>query len=487
MKKCEQLYAGVAKVEITTDKITVNDPLYAKVLRFEKEGRVTALVSLDYVSMGGDISELSDGFFTALKAGVKKAGVHTLLCGVTHTHTHFPMSREEKEVLERVLIAIEKAGEDMQPVKVGAGVGHDSSFLINRTLRLKNGGGWTIRQAHPCPKDDEIDGLNYVDDSIGILRVDTLDNNPLCVLFTFGCHPLLGYANNAATANYPGIAERVIEEQTGAFAMMFQSCGGDVTEIEYKNYDKPKDCTPLGVSLALATLSAWRKIETREENIETVTKEVVFPLRKDIPLVRERLLQEREEIFKTLGGCPLNFKAFLPLYMKYLTSPTYPLDYKYAYLREEERGGSQLKNQDKINRQNIEKYLDNLTAMERLSWIATTLETLEWHEQRNERLGGATVASEVVGVKVGDCVLISAPVEPLSEIGRRVKTFSTAKNTFLLGYANGFLHYGAPQQAYNNGGYETIECMLASEWEDIYEGVVKEIFNDLGVCTKKAQ
>ena len=481
MKNTKQLYAGVAKIEITTEKIAVNDPLYAKVLRLEQNGKVTALVSLDYVSMGGGISELSDEFFSSLKAGAKKAGIDTLLCGVTHTHTHFPMSREECEVLERTLAAIELAGEGMKPVKIGSGAGRDSSFLINRTLRLKNGDGWTIRQAHPCPNDEEIAGLNYADDHIGILRVDTLDGTPFCVLFTFGCHPLLGYANNAATANYPGIAERVIEEQTGAFAMMFQSCGGDVTEIEYKNYDKPKDCTPLGLSLGLATLSAWRGIETKEGEIETATKEVVFPLRKDVPSVREKLLKEREEICDSLGGCPLNFKAFLPLYMKYLISPNYPLDYKYAYLREEEHGKTQLKNQDKINRQNLDKYLENLEKMERLSWIATTLETLEWHEKRNAGFVGGEVKSEVVGVKLGDCVLISAPVEPLSEIGRRVKTFSTAKNTFLIGYANGFLHYGAPKEAYNNGGYETIECMLSSEWEIIYETATQEIFKELGV------
>ena len=179
-----------------------------------------------------------------------------------------------------------------------------------------------------------------------------------------------------------------------------------------------------------------------------------------------------------MGGCPLNFKAFVPLYMKYLVNPEYPLDYAYAYMAEEQRGSTQLKEQDEINRKNIEKYLQNLQAMERLSWLSTTLETLAWHEKRNTNIG-TEIESEIVGIKIGDCVLISAPVEPLSALGTRMREYAVSKKTFLIGYANGFLHYGAPPEVYNNGGYETIECMLAPTWLDIYEKAAPSVVNEL--------
>jgi len=474
-----QMYAGVARVDISTDKVKTNDRLYAKTLVIEKDGKKYAFVSLDYVSMGGGISELSDSFFADVKKQAQGIGIDTFVCGVTHTHTFFPMAKEETEVKTCVLESIKKACEDMHPIKVGVGKGSNSDFAINRTLMLKDGTAWSIRQAHPCPCDNEIDSLQYADDTVGVLRFDKMDGTPLCVMFAFGCHPLLGYANNLPTANYPGVAEALVERQTGAIAMMFQSCGGDVTEIDYKNYDKPKSCETWGKLLGLTVLETLKEIKAENADISSAICSIKLPRRKDISAVREKLLEEREELFASLGGCPLNFKSFLPLYMKYLVSPDYPLGYAYEYMKEEADGKTQLRNQDKINRANIDKYIENLAVMEKLSKLATTLETLEWHEKYNKSYNDSDVETEVVGVKIGKALLITAPVEPLSEIGRRVRGFSPYECTFVLGYSNGYCHYGAPSEIYNNGGYETIECMLSPDWEGIYENAVKDIIEKL--------
>ena len=165
--------------------------------------------------------------------------------------------------------------------------------------------------------------------------------------------------------------------------------------------------------------------------------------------------------------------------MKYLVSPDYPLGYKYEYMREEELGKENLKKQDEINRRNIKKYLKNLEAMEELSRISSILRVLYNHETRNKSLNVDEMKTEVVGIKIGDTVLITAPVEPLSEIGPAVRELSSFKNTFVVGYANGFMHYGALPETYNNGGYETIECMLSEKWYDIYKDAVNQIMSEL--------
>jgi hypothetical protein len=41
------------------------------------------------------------------------------------------------------------------------------------------------------------------------------------------------------------------------------------------------------------------------------------------------------------------------------------------------------------------------------------------------------------------------------------------------------MHYGAPAHSYNNGGYETIECMLAEGWQEIYENAAAEVISKL--------
>ncbi len=474
------LHAGVSRVEITNKKNKANDPLYAKVLVLKSEEETCALVSLDCICLGGGIGEFSDEMFGNLKMSATELGITTFLCGTTHTHTPSAMTEDEETVSLRVLDAIREALSNLKPARVGSAQGHENSFLINRTLKLRDGSSWSIRQAHPAPPDDMVEEIPFADDTVTVLRVDGMDGKPICAVFTFGCHPLLGYANNEITANYPGIAERLVERECGAMAMMFQSCGGDVTECEYKNYDKPKCCEEPGRALGLEVLRVLDKIETSPDaSISSQSADIMIPLRQDFDSVRKSVLKEREKLLEALGNCPLDFKAFLPLYMKYLISPEYPLDYAYSYMREASLGITQLRDQDEINKKNIEKYLSNIRTMEKLSKIATTLETLDWHEAHNKSYNASELPAEILGIRIGDLVIVSAPNEPLSQIGERVKTMSDYEKTVVVGYSNGYMHYGAPADVYNDGGYETIECMMGSGWQKIYEDAVREILQKI--------
>jgi len=46
------------------------------------------------------------------------------------------------------------------------------------------------------------------------------------------------------------------------------------------------------------------------------------------------------------------------------------------------------------------------------------------------------------------------------------------------------MHYGAPSGGYDNGGYEVTECLLAPEWQKIYEDKAKAIMRRLLRCRK---
>ena len=73
------------------------------------------------------------------------------------------------------------------------------------------------------------------------------------------------------------------------------------------------------------------------------------------------------------------------------------------------------------------------------------------------------------GIKIGDCVLISSPAEVLVEVGLNIKNASPYEHTFVAAFSNGYMHYGPPAAAYSKGGYEVTECLLAPEWQQIYE------------------
>jgi len=185
------------------------------------------------------------------------------------------------------------------------------------------------------------------------------------------------------------------------------------------------------------------------------------------------------EICADFSCGPLNFKNFLPLYMKYLISPEYPLDHKYAYIKAEALGSNQLTEQDAINRGNIALYLDGIEKMEKIGKLSDCLQTLQWHKKRLNKLG-KTVTAEVLGIKLGDTVLLSAPVEPVNAVGRLIYDRYADKNIFFAAYSNGYIHYGATPEQYAKGGYETCECDLAPEWLGVYFGATDEILEKIG-------
>jgi hypothetical protein len=353
--------------------------------------------------------------------------------------------------------------------------------MINRTLRLKNGRGWTIRQTNPCPPDDEVAELGPVDPEIGIIRFDRLDGTPFAVIYNFACHPLIGVPGGAVTANYPGFASKVIEDSlgNGVMALFLQGAGGDITEVLYKDANRPRDCKPVGTMLGLSTLKALRNIKTDCAALNIISEKVLFPRRTDIPERIKELIQEQTELLDSLRFTSLNFKSFLPLYLKQSLSPDFSFDYSYRYLHADQIGDNALKDLDNVNKVNTEKYLKNIYAMEKLARIQDKIATLKIHKAINDDSGEDTIEAEIMGIRIGDCVIISSPTEALVEIGLNVKKASPFKYTFMAAFSNGYMHYGPPAEAYPMGGYEVTECFLAPEWQQVYEQTVDEILKRL--------
>jgi len=479
------LRAGVARSDITVgaEAVEVNDPLYAKALVLDDGATRVAIIAMDVVAIGG-IGEVADDFLPKLRSRIERE-LHipgpNVLVNASHTHPPGRLLCDDVEQVERTFDAVRRAAENLTPVKVGSGRGHEDRIQINRTLRLKNGQRWTIRQAYPCPPDDEVAEPGPIDPEIGILRIDRTDGRPFAVLFNFACHPLVGVPRGSVTANFPGFAARVIEENLGdgATALFLQGAGGDVTEILYKDVNRPRDAEPIGTALGLSTLKALRDIPTADATLSVASETVQLPRRTDIPERVECLRKEQARLLRSLRFTSLNFKSFLPLYLKYSLHPDYPSDYSYRYLQAAKIGADDLRAMDSENRRNIEKYLNNIRAMEKLAKIEDDIATLEKHKAINDAAGVPTIPAEVQGIRIGDCVLITAPAELLVEVGLNIKRASPYEHTFIAAFSNGYMHYGPPAAEYGRGGYETTECLLAPEWQGIYEKKANEIISRL--------
>lgn len=475
------LLAGHAKSDITTSspEAIIHDPLHARALVLDDGETKLAIIAMDVVAIGG-ISDVSDDFLPNLRARIETElgvpGTHVLV-NASHTHPGGRLLCNDAEQVERTFDAVRRAMQDMVPVTVGVGVGHEDRFTINRTLRMKDGSGWTIRHAHPCPPDEDVAGLNPLDSSIGVLRFDRTDGTPFAVIFNFACHPLFGFHGGQITANYPGFAGQVIEDTLGhgAMALFLQGTGGDVCDVFYKDPNRPRDVRPFGMMLGLSTLQAWAKIETAPAKLKVINEPLDLPRRTDIPQRLEALAREERELLDSLAGTSLSFKAFLPLYIKYALDPEYPTTYAYHYLQEENIGRSDLRNMDADNRNLIAKYLRNIRAMEKLGRIQDDRNTLLWHKAYNDASGEATIHTEVQGLRIGDAVFITSPAEVLTQVGLNVKAASPHPYTFVSAFSNGYVHYGSPAGDYPKCGYEVTECLLAPEWQQLWEEKAKEI------------
>jgi hypothetical protein len=454
--------------------------LYAKALVLDDGKTRIAIVAMDTTAIAGrQISDniLADGgeeFLPRLRDRIEAdlgiPGGHVLV-NASHTHPPGRILCDDDAQVERTFDAVRRAAASLTDAKVGAGAGHEDRITINRDLRLRNGQAWTIRHSNPCPPDEEVVSLGPIDPEIGILRVDRMDGTPLAVVYNFACHPLFGDARGSITANYPGVASVLIEETLGhgAMALFLQGAGGNIVDLLFKDFSRPRDVTPLGTTLGLSALAAWRGIRTGAASLAVLSETIALPRRTDIPECVAALQQEQAALLESLRGTTLNFKAFLPMYLQYTLNPAYPGDYSFRYLHAEGLASTERADMDALNRRLVDKYLANLRAMERLVVIQEDIDTLRKHQRLNAGSGSATVPAEVMGIRIGDAVLITSPAELLVEVGLNLKRASPHAHTLVVPFSNGYLHYGVPADAYGRGSYEAAECLLAPEWQQLYE------------------
>ena len=479
------LRAGTAKVNITTNAkdVVINDPLFAKVLVLEDGENKLVIISMDVIAIG-TIFEVEDDFLANLRTRVQNEldiPALNILVNASHTHPPGKLLCNNQELINRTFEAVKNAQKNMIPVKIGGGIGYEDRIMINRTLRLKNGNHWTMRHTNPCPPDNEVESLGPVDPEIGIIRIDKTNGTPFAVLYNFACHPLLGMPGGPVTANYPGFASKIIEQQLGNDVMAFflQGAGGDINETLYKDVSQPRNAEPIGTMLGMSTLKAFKDIETKNAKLSIINETIELPRRTDIPDKIKILQKEQSEILATLRYTSLNFKAFLPLYLKYSLNSEFPSDYSYRYIQEQDMGLDNLSKMDSENQMNIQKYVKNIQRMENLARIQDHIETYQYHQENIDKAEGKPFSVEVMGIKFGDSLIVTCSAEVLVQVGLNIKKASPYDNTFMAAYSNGYIFYGPPADYYGKGGYESIECELAPEWQKIYEEKANEIIRRL--------
>jgi hypothetical protein len=475
-----ELLAGAAKVDITDRSGPVNDPLYVKALALRSGETTVVLVTLDAVAVG-EIGYIKNDYLPTLRGRLQKelgvAPTHVL---VNASHCHGIVA---PDVGERSFQAVSEALKRLVPVTVGVGLGHEDRVSENRRIKLKNGKTIDVRHAYSFAADADIAAVGPIDPGIGVLRLDRADGRPVAVVYNFACHPIQGVPSGANTADMTGFASQVIEDNLGdgAIALFVQGCGGDINPASYKAIDQPRDAEPLGNMLGLSALKAVHKIRPKADDRLIVRNETLALPRADLADRIAELEKEQTRLAASFKGTTLNFKTFLQLLVKHGLAEEFPSSPASRYLHEKALGREQLNRLDAENRKNVEAYLQNVVTMEELTRVQTNLALLRKHQAQNIAAGKRTVDVELVGLRVGEFVLLTFPGELTVQIGLNLKARSPHQPSFIAGYTNGYIYYAPTKEQLQNVGnaQEDSDCILSPEWQEIFEAKALEMLKSL--------
>ncbi len=206
----------------------IESDLTATVLVIGNDITKTALIATDLCVMSmTEACELRDGVAEALRIPVS----HVLL-NLSHTHsapalpefmamTDSPedipfRERYRRDLLRWLVEAAVEADDRLQPARIGCGWGESSIGVYRREVR---DGRDVLGEVPDHP----------IDTSVGVIRVDDLDGNPIATLFRYSAHTVtVGSRSMVASPDYPGPAREVIEANLGGLALFLQGCGGNI-------------------------------------------------------------------------------------------------------------------------------------------------------------------------------------------------------------------------------------------------------------------
>lgn len=190
--------------------LSIHDPLYARALLLEQDGRQVAVCSLDLCGIGADVVR------AARERTAREHGLAADDIFIACTHTHSGPRDDNAHCFPDGLAAliaraIGEAQARLRLARVGAGWG----FLHGDTLN---------RRRFEDPTDP----------AVFVVRVDDEAGTPLGVLHGFACHPVvLGPDSRVISADWPGVACGLIETALGgdAVAVFAQGACADVNPL----------------------------------------------------------------------------------------------------------------------------------------------------------------------------------------------------------------------------------------------------------------
>ncbi len=265
--------AGAAKIDITPAQLPKNfegilDHIYARAIVIDNGVTSAALVSVDTGMLGEQL------WRTVSQRVEKELGIpaQNLIMNPTHTHSAFGGTAEQ------IFNVIKAAREKLEPARIGYGTGVSYINVQRNIIDRKTNKWW--------------EGANYdgpSDKTVAVIKLESLKGEPIAVYFNYACHAVVTGNTDMLSGDFPGEAERYIEDSFDDKIVALFSTGaqGDQNPLYFQQTFDLRDIR-------------IKDYAARGEDISNAMPPGGQGLNKKDPTVR-KLLDQQKMMIKSMG------------------------------------------------------------------------------------------------------------------------------------------------------------------------------------------
>lgn len=310
--------AAVAKIDITPAASVwmdgmprehrsegVHDPVFARALVLANDEDLSRAC----VCVSADVCSISQDDATIVKNAVnQKKGIPqgNIIIAATHSHSgpatvgYFnPVETEYVAwFCDKLVELICGAADRIKPVIVGCDSGMEDT--ISHYRRLLADDGHVVMNWEPFPPERIVKVLGQVDPELGVLKIADAESpdDIVCILFNFACHPnVLSGDSYVISAEFPGFAVNLLEEELGCTAMFVNAAEGTMDIDGLKDRDWG-GVVRIGTALANAVSKTAAAIQCNEARLNVLSVKYTIPKRN----ITAEELNWAENILKETGG-----------------------------------------------------------------------------------------------------------------------------------------------------------------------------------------